>query len=782
MGGSGDGTGPVAYLLLEALIVFAVVLGTHAARRRTSLVFSFAVLAFMRVGSWIATHDAMVSIGRLELNIGSNVFFTATLLGVFLLYVADGRFAGRAAVVVVVGTGLLYTLLSVILHAQFPAFPDSIFPASGVRASLGSTAASLLDLVLLGMVWESVQRGRLARVPLSARVFATLAAVFIADGLVYVAVARAGGAGFVPELGGLLLSRALVAVVLTPVVSAYLAFEVRRYGLRLDPRPMLSIVFSEDAERELVAARHQLRIGTEALWESEERYRRMVEDIPLMVFRFSSDGCLTYANRALCAYYGRDVSELLGVSVLTPVDPDEREPLWAKVMALRPDAPTVEITAHATPTQGPLARQRRTHRWVLRGIFSPGGERIAFQAIGKDVTREVELEAKVVDSERMQAIGQLAGGIAHDFNNLIFVIWSCVEIASARLAGSAADGVADVADNLLIIRQAADRAAVLTRQLAAVGRNEALRVSAVDLSVLLQNLAPLLKRLLPGTIALDLRCTAGLPAVLVDPAQIERVVINLVTNARDAMPSGGRLVVRTGAETVAADDTTAHPPIRAGRYAVLAVTDTGVGMDAATARRIFEPFFTTKREGRGTGLGLTTAYGIVEQAGGRIRVETAPGAGSTFFVYLPEATNVAVAPARRAPEPAPGLGPILYCEGEDSVRAQVTQLLENAGYRVTLARDAAQALASLDGAAPSLLLVDLVTGSLSGPELAAAIRRRHPGLPAVFFSGSADPDTTDLQRRFWYVNKRHGLQGLLTAVSEATRQPAPATGEPAPSP
>ncbi|MES1166011.1 MAG: ATP-binding protein, partial [Verrucomicrobiota bacterium] len=661
-GRAGDVTGPVAYLLLETLIVFAVVLGTHALRRRTSLVFSFAVLAFMRVGSWIATHDAMVSVAGLELNIGSNVFFTATLLGVFLLYVADGRFAGRSAVVVVVGTGLLYTLLSIILHAQFPAFPDSIFPASGARASLASTAASLLDLVLLGMVWESVQRGRLARVPLSTRVFATLAAVFIADGLVYVGLARAGGTGFVPELGGLLLSRGVVAAILTPVVTSYLAFEVRRYGLRLDPRPMLSILFTEDAERELLAARHQLRIGTEALWESEERYRRMVEDIPLMVFRFSSDGALTYANRALCTYYGRDVNELLGVSVLTPVDPTEREALWAKVMALRPDAPTVEITAHATPSQGPMGGQRRTHRWVVRGIFSPGGERIAFQAIGKDVTREVELEAKVVDSERMQAIGQLAGGIAHDFNNLIFVIWSCVEIASERMAGHGPGGAADAAENLLIIRQAADRAAVLTRQLAAVGRNEALRVSAVDLSALLQNLTPLLKRLLPSTISLELRCAATLPAVLVDPTQIERVIINLVTNARDAMASGGRVVVTTGAETVDADDAGAHPPIRAGDYAVLAVTDTGVGMDAATARRIFEPFFPTKRAGRGTGLGLTTAYGIVEQAGGRIRVETAPGAGTTFFVYLPAAADVAVAPSRRAPAPAAGLGPILYCE------------------------------------------------------------------------------------------------------------------------
>jgi two-component system, cell cycle sensor histidine kinase and response regulator CckA len=363
------------------------------------------------------------------------------------------------------------------------------------------------------------------------------------------------------------------------------------------------------------------------------------------------------------------------------------------------------------------------------------------------------------------------------------VIWSCVEIASQRVADAAVDGVSEAAANLLIIRQAADRASVLTRQLAAAGRNEALRVSAVDLSALLQNLAPLLKRLLPSAVSLELRCGTGLPAVLVDPTQIERVVINLVTNARDAMPSGGRLIVTTRAETLEADDAATHPPIRPGRYAVLAVADAGLGMDAATSRRIFEPFFTTKRDGRGTGLGLTTAYGIVDQAGGHIRVDSAPGAGTTFFVYLPAAANVAAAPCRPAPATATaaGLGPILYCEGEDSIRAQVTQILENAGYRVTPARDAVQALASIDdspgGDAPCLLLVDLVTGSMSGPELAVAIRRRHPDLPAVFFSGSADTNTTNRQLRVWYVNKRHGLHDLLATVGEATRPPPPAGEE-----
>lgn len=638
----------VAFLLVEATVVFSVVLGVHALRRRTTLVYSYAVLAFMRLGSWIATHNSMVEVGWLRLNVGSNVFFSAALLGVFLLYVADGRFAGRAALVVVVASGVLYTVMAVLMHAQFPGIPLAMFPTSGLRASLASIAASLLDLVLLGLVWEGIQRQRLIAVPLWARVFGTLAVVFIADGVVYVPLSRAGTAGFVSELGGIALSRGLVAAILAPIVAAYLSFETRRYGLRLEPRAMLSIVLPEDIERELVSARHQLRIGTEALWESEERYRRMVEDIPLMVFRFSSDGRLTYANRAICAYYDRDVKEMLGLSVLMPIDLAERDRLWAAVLALRPENPTTELVAHATPSRGPLQGQRRTQRWVIRGIFSPAGERLAYQAVGKDITREVELEARVVESERMEAIGQLASGIAHDFNNLIFVIWSCVEAASESLRGRGPDGAQAVDADLLDIRHAADRASVLTRQLVAVGRDQPVQVAPVDLSALVNGLRPLLKRLLPGSIALEVRCEAAMPSVLVDAAQIERVVINLVTNARDAMPSGGPLILSTRSE-VSDPDPTAPPGVRSGRSVVLTMTDAGVGMDAATMRRVFEPFFTTKSAGRGTGLGLSTAYGIVEQAGGRSGSSRRPAWGRRSSSRCP--CTRTWSPRRRAANP-----------------------------------------------------------------------------------------------------------------------------------
>ena len=754
----------VAYLLLEAMVVFAVVVGVHALRRRTTLVYSYAVLAFMRVASWMATRDAMVHIGPLELTVGSNIFFSATLLGVFLLYVADGRFAGRAAVVVVVGSGLLYTLASVMMHAQFPALPASMFPASSLRASTASILASLVDLVLLGLIWESAQR-HFARTPLLLRVFVTLAAVFVVDGLIYVPLAHSAGHPFIPELVGIVLSRAVVAAILAPAVAAHLAREVRRYGLRLDPRPMLSIVLPEDIERELVAARHQLRVGTEALWESEERYRRMVEDIPLMVFRFTSDGRLTYANAALCQYYDRDVREILGLPVLTPIEAGERDALWERVMALRREAPTAELIAHATPSRGPLRGQRRTQSWVIRGIFSPAGERLAFQAIGKDITREVELEAKVVESERMHAIGQLAGAVAHDFNNLIFVIWACAESARLQLAKSGPADQLRAAADLLDIRKAADRASLLTRQLVAVGRAQPLQLASVDLSQLVSELRPLLSRLVPANVTLDVRCASGLPRITVDPAQIERVIINLVSNARDAMPAGGPLAVTTAVQLLQREEAA----LPTGRYVVLTVTDAGVGMDAATARRIFEPYFTTKIDGKGTGLGLSTAYGIVGQAGGHIRVQSTPGAGTTFHVYFPASEGAAL-PAQdpAAPSRAGNGGPILYCEEDERVRAQVVELLENAGYGVLCVRDPAEAVtAAASATPPSLLLVDLVAGDVTGPELASSLRRRHPALPAVFFSGSSDVSPPDPGARFWYVNKRHGLRGLAGVVSEA---------------
>jgi CheY-like chemotaxis protein len=288
--------------------------------------------------------------------------------------------------------------------------------------------------------------------------------------------------------------------------------------------------------------------------------------------------------------------------------------------------------------------------------------------------------------------------------------------------------------------------------------------------------------MLPASIALDLRCEPTLPAILMDPIQIERVVINLVTNARDAMGQGGKLTVATRSETLSDTYLEGHPEARPGAYAVLVVTDEGVGMDRETRSRVFEPFFTTKGEGRGTGLGLSTVYGIVRQTGGHIRVESKVGAGTTFFAYLPaSAEQPAAADAARDRAAA---GPILYCESDEGVRSQVGQLLENAGFRVRQASGAAEALELLAAAEPlepCVLLADMVTSGMTGHELAAAVRRYRPALPAVLFTGKVlDRNPRSETMGFWYANKRHGPGALLSAIHEAIRSGARAAGAPSP--
>ena len=761
---------------VEALLMFAVVVGVHALRRRTSIVYSYAVIGFMRLASWAATHASMVVLGPLKLNVGSDIFFSAVLLGVFLLYVADGRHAGRVALVVVLGTGLLYAGGSLLLHAQFPDHTGTMFPDSGLRANLGSIAASVLDLIVLGTIWEAGQRG-FAKAPLLLKVFVTLAAVMLTDALIYLPIAWGSAAGFSAELAGNLISRVLVAAVCAPVLALYLAYEVRRFGLQMSAGPLLSILLKEDVERELLSARHQMRLGSEALWESEERYRRMVDDIPVMVFRFSSQGLVTYANRALCVYYARDAKEILGIPVLTPIAEVDRPALWQKVLDLDANHPTVELTTHATPRQGAYGGQRRLQRWVVRGIFSSRGEGLAYQAIGEDITRESELEERLAQAQRMEAVGNLAGGVAHDLNNLVSILWACAESANRSLSKLPPEAARAVRQDLVDIRQGTDRAALLTRQLMAVGRRQEVAPRPVDVSAVVSALEALMRRLLPDNLTLSVHCAAGLPPVMIDAVQLERVIINLVTNARDAVPANGSIVVTTERATLDAAYVARQPDARAGEHIVLRVTDDGTGMDPQTAARVFEPFFTTKAAGRGNGLGLSTAYGIVKQAGGHMRVESTPGAGTTFFVYLPVIAGLVPVVEPGRPRGGSIDGPVLYCEGEDVMRTQVVQLLENAGHQVVCASSAVEVervVAAPGGPRPRLLLTDVVSPGLPGLELARAVRLHSPDLPVILLTGSAGkPGSADAVPGVLYVDKRQGPNALLAAVAGVLTSRAP---------
>lgn len=359
------------------------------------------------------------------------------------------------------------------------------------------------------------------------------------------------------------------------------------------------------------------------------------------------------------------------------------------------------------------------------------GRTTHFIAVEQDITDRKRLEEEFRQAQKMESIGRLAGGVAHDFNNLLSVISGYAEMAVASL-----DESAPVQNDLAEIRKATERAANLTRQLLAFSRRQVLRPAALDISDSIRNLEKMVRRLLGANIALDVHLACDLGPVLVDPGQFEQVMMNLLVNARDAMPEGGRITVRTG-DAPPCDDSGAA-------FIRITVADTGVGMDDELQRRIFEPFFTTKEEGKGTGLGLSTVYGIVQQSGGRIEVQSAPGKGTVFLVDLPrycgsESSHVGpVAPAKAAP--AKGTESILLVEDEEALRRLAQRTLESAGYRVYAAADAAEAAVIFDrcGGDLDLLLTDVMLPGVSGPKLAVELIARRPGLKAVFMSGYTD--------------------------------------------
>jgi hypothetical protein len=368
----------------------------------------------------------------------------------------------------------------------------------------------------------------------------------------------------------------------------------------------------------------------------------------------------------------------------------------------------------------------------------------------RDITERRELEERLRQSQKMEAIGQLAGGVAHDFNNLLTVISGYAHMARRHV------GVGPGSPELAEIVHAADRAAELTKQLLAFARQQVLAPAPLDLNEVARGLVPMLSRLIGEDVRIAMLAGGGLPRVLADRAQVEQVIINLAINARDAMPDGGTLSVETSAGVL-------------DEFVCLSVTDTGTGIEPAQLERIFEPFYTTKEIGVGTGLGLATVHGIVTQSGGHVRVSSEPGHGSTFSVYLP-----AVAPGVPAEggdaEPAAterlgGAETILLCEDDESVRRLAVLFLAAEGYTVISCGSPGEALAAAGESRPiHALVTDIVMPEMSGVELAARL-----GLPALFVSGYSEervePGTPFLEKPFDRAGLLRAVRGVLDAAS-----------------
>jgi PAS domain S-box-containing protein len=365
---------------------------------------------------------------------------------------------------------------------------------------------------------------------------------------------------------------------------------------------------------------------------------------------------------------------------------------------------------------------------------NPDGAVQRLTGVAMDIDTRRQLQERVERTSRVESIGRLAGGVAHDFNNLLTAILGFGELAQSALEpGTAPHG------HLERLLEAAQRGAALVRQLLAFARQSPARTEAVDLNALIDGVVRLLPRVLGEPIAVEARLAPDLPPVTVDSSQIEQVLVNLAVNARDAMPSGGRLVIATSLERVSEEHAQRHPDASSGEYCVLAVTDEGQGMRPEVAARVFEPFFTTKPVGQGTGLGLSTCYGIARAHGGWIEVESKPGRGSTFRVYLPRSLGALRAVDEPAPERAgEGRGELLLVvEDDPAIRSLLAASLPVFGYEVCLASDGEDALAAAKSTQRpvDLLVTDLVMPRMGGRELARRLRAERPKLRVLYVSG-----------------------------------------------
>jgi PAS domain S-box-containing protein len=483
----------------------------------------------------------------------------------------------------------------------------------------------------------------------------------------------------------------------------------------------------QGSEREIT----ERKLAEDALKESERRFRSLLENVQLSALMTDLDGRLTFCNDYLLKATGYSRQEMIGHPVEEFLLPEDQARIATVMEALRSGSGPSHWTAEpAIVAKNGNLRRFQAYSLVLRDAQ---GKPTGIANLGADVTEHRALQEQYLQAQKMEGLGRLAGGVAHDFNNLLTVINGYSEMIFRKLKEG--DPLRSSADQIC---KAGARAADLTRQLLAFSRKQVTQPTPLDLNAVVADSLGMWERLLGKNVQLVTRLSPALGQVMADAGQIHQVLLNLVVNARDAMAAGGTLVIETSNfENV--PYAAANPDAVGGPHVLLAVSDTGIGMDSETRRRIFEPFFTTKPMGEGTGLGLSTAFGIVQQSGGWIDVYSEPGMGSTFKVYLPRIQ--APQTAANSQSPAGGAATcsetILLVEDQPEVCSLATSILGDCGYRVLAAAAGAEALELADRhpGTIDLLLTDVVLPGMSSRELAARLAAKRPGTRVLFTSG-----------------------------------------------
>ena len=494
------------------------------------------------------------------------------------------------------------------------------------------------------------------------------------------------------------------------------------------------------------AGRRRRREAENALREAQERFRFVVENTADVVYRLRfPDMVYDYLSPGIERLTGYGPREINGVGlnglIVSVTDTAGRPVAIEKLEWARRIEQFGEFSAdYQVRTKSGELRWLADHSFPWRDAH---GRLLGAVGTLVDVTVRKDLEAQLTQAQKMEAVGRLAGGVAHDFNNLTTAILGYSELMLRRL-----DPDDPLRRHVAEVTRAAERAAALTRQLLAFSRKQLLQPKVLDVAEVLEHSRGLLERLIGEDVELVTRGEPGVGRVRADPVQLDQVIQNLAVNARDAMPRGGRLVLEASNADLDEDYAHEHVTVRPGRYVMLAVSDTGHGMDKETQQRIFEPFFTTKEVGKGTGLGLSTVYGIVQQSGGYVWVYSEVGRGTTFKIYLPRVEDEADRPPPVAEPPAARAitsGVVLLVEDEASVRELLRELLETAGYSVLEASRPGEALRIAQARAEpiQLLITDVVMPEMTGPELARRLAEMRPGLRMLFLSGYTEGVVAD---------------------------------------
>src|SRR5271157_1820040 len=475
------------------------------------------------------------------------------------------------------------------------------------------------------------------------------------------------------------------------------------------------------------------RRAEQALRESEEKYRELVENASYGIFRSDWKGNFLDVNTALVAMLGySSKAELMTRNLDSDIyeNPAER----VSILAMFETRGRIEnAEANWKRKDGKIIAVRTSGRQV-RG---KDGQVSRFEVIAEDITERRSLEAQLRQAQKMEAVGLLAGGISHDFNNYLSVILGNADLLLEKMQSGKLQHYVEE------IKKAAQRATQLTRQLLAFSRKQVLYPSLLDLNVVVGDIVKILRRIIGEDVQIVIEGETNLASIRADHGQVEQILMNLATNSRDAMPKGGKFIVRTENAELGPDDVARHPYVRPGRYVRLSVSDTGMGISEEVRSRAFEPFFTTKPQGRGTGLGLATVYGIVKQSGGYVWISSALGAGTTFDIYLPRVEEAAPPLVDRLEvrrEYAKGTETVLLLEDEESLRAVTCEMLTAEGYSVLQAGRGDQTInvAQQYKGPIHLMVSDVVLPDMSGPSAVASVQALHPETKVLFVSGYAE--------------------------------------------